>query len=380
MVYKGFMQKKSEVCENAGFGAVLYPNGDFFVGCCKENASNGKGLFMHKNEFYCIGNFVNNRLQGDGVIRTIGISRYEGQVEDGVKHGKGKEVFDDHSRYEGDYVKDKKSGQGKFVFPEGSIYEGSFENDHICGYGVYEWPDEKHYEGSWKRGLMHTKGNDKSTFTWADKRKYTGQYKFDKKEGNGLFTFANGMKYDGEWHNGKQHGAGSLIKYNQDGTTSGIKEGYWVDGKQILGTITNSHYSRQSQPLEELEDLHLLWRTGNEVNCGGSHFHTSKQAIMHNGWQYPAKTFFDEERWDLGQHQWIGKINLSDNCFECSKNESYQKEISVKFSNDWQLITSVFTTIIKKDNSTSNTNEDGTKTQEGYVFWNVTNTAKTFVK
>lgn len=365
------MKEKSDSCENEGFGAVLYDNGDFFLGCCKNNSSNGKGLFMHKDEFYCIGNFVNNQLQGDGVIRMIGVSRYEGQVEAGIKHGKGKEVFDNHSKYEGNYVKDKKNGKGKFKFPEGSTYEGNFVDDHICGYGIYEWADAKHYEGSWKAGLMHTTGNDKSTFTWADNRKYYGQYKFDKKEGDGKFTFANGMIYEGEWHNGKQHGSGVLFKYDPDGVLVKIKEGYWVDGQHIVGEIKNSRYSKKSEPLEELEDLHLFWRTGDEPNCGGSHFYSEKKALITNGWQYPSKTFFNEEKWDLKERNWFGKIKLSDNCCESSQNEAYTTLVELKFSDDWQLITNVSTTIVKKDESTINSSVDGKSSPQGYVYCHV---------
>ncbi len=50
-------------------------------------------------------------------------------------------VILDGAHYEGQYEEGKKHGKGKLVFADGSFYEGDFDNNDIHGRGVYVWSD-----------------------------------------------------------------------------------------------------------------------------------------------------------------------------------------------------------------------------------------------
>lgn len=367
-VYKGSMGISSDPYCREGFGAVLSTNGDFYIGQCKGNNAHGTGLFMHKNMYWCLGNFVENRMEGSGMIKTIGTSRYEGQVLNGQKHGKGEERFDDWSSYVGDYVYDQKTGDGKFNFADGSGYDGQFDKDNMHGYGTYKWADGKIYEGYWQLGLMHTSDDDESTFTWADQRKYVGQYKFDKKEGYGKFTFKNGMVYRGNWFNGRQHGSGWMIKL-VNGEVKQETAGYWTGGQKLTGQVHNSRYSRESQPDKSLNDLYLLWKSGaTNTTCGGSYILNNKEKIIHNGQQYHEKAYFSSEKWDLKAYQWTGTVTLTEHIVVMSKNENYATEIVLTFSEDWQRIIRYKTTVTTIDGIKKETVEEEKKPQKIYIM------------
>lgn len=52
---------------------------------------------------------------------------YEGDMQDGQKHGKGKCKYSDGSFYEGDFENNKKHGKGIYRAANGDIYEGDFK-------------------------------------------------------------------------------------------------------------------------------------------------------------------------------------------------------------------------------------------------------------
>ena len=50
---------------------------------------------------------------------------YEGDRVNGMRHGKGKQVFDDGSHYEGDWHENKKHGHGTYKYASGASYTGT---------------------------------------------------------------------------------------------------------------------------------------------------------------------------------------------------------------------------------------------------------------
>jgi len=51
-------------------------------------------------------------------------SVYLGQWKDGLKHGKGKMIWENGSVYNGFWLNDKACGYGRFIHPDGDVYEG----------------------------------------------------------------------------------------------------------------------------------------------------------------------------------------------------------------------------------------------------------------
>jgi hypothetical protein len=54
--------------------------------------------------------------------------RFEGQLFQGRKQGKGKFFYLNGNTYVGDFKLDQKSGQGKMIYSNGSTYEGNWES------------------------------------------------------------------------------------------------------------------------------------------------------------------------------------------------------------------------------------------------------------
>ncbi|CAF3973027.1 unnamed protein product, partial [Rotaria sp. Silwood2] len=67
------------------------------------------------------------------------------------------------NRYEGELKEGKRQGKGKMDFANGGKYTGDWVDGIITGQGVYIWANGDRYEGQWKDG----KNNGKGTFVSA---------------------------------------------------------------------------------------------------------------------------------------------------------------------------------------------------------------------
>ena len=62
--------------------------------------------------------------------------RYEGEWENGLQTGYGKQYKDDSTfEYKGEWINGYKHGQGKQVFEDGAEYDGTWVEDAIDGEG-----------------------------------------------------------------------------------------------------------------------------------------------------------------------------------------------------------------------------------------------------
>ncbi|OMJ81519.1 hypothetical protein SteCoe_17986 [Stentor coeruleus] len=219
-IYTGDWNKSNQ---RHGKGKQIWSDGSMYEGYWFNDKACGRGRLIHANGDVYEGEWKNDKAHGKGIYIHSDGARYEGYWEQDKQHGKGVEVWPDGAKYEGMYVNGQKHGFGKFEWADGSVYEGMFTDNNIHGVGTYIWSDERKYVGDWKNNKMHGKGK----FTWKDGRLYEGDYLEDKKHGFGVFIWPDGRKYEGNWLNGKQHGRGIYT------SSSGSKEGEWVDGKRI---------------------------------------------------------------------------------------------------------------------------------------------------
>jgi hypothetical protein len=191
--------------------------------------------------------------------------QYEGDWHNSVRHGYGKEIFNDsvykgqwaegqkegfgvlHAQsgghYRGEWSKGKRNGDGSYVFPNGDKYEGQWKNDLKHGFGLYtfgkgKWEGDR-YEGEWKDNTKCGKG----IYMWKDGDRYEGGFEHDNFNGFGAYYFACGDKYIGEWKSDKRYGQG-VYSYHHGGKFEGtFKEGKrngpgvftWKDGDSFHG-------------------------------------------------------------------------------------------------------------------------------------------------
>ena len=90
-----------------------------------------------------------------------------------------------NGKYEGEMLNDKKEGKGIFYYNDGGRYEGDWKNDLREGKGIYHYYSVGgRYDGDWKNG---------------------------KREGKGIFYHNNGDIYEGDWENDLREGKGIYI-------------------------------------------------------------------------------------------------------------------------------------------------------------------------
>ncbi len=76
---------------------------------------------------------------------------YQGEwTKEGLRHGKGVQVWKDGSKYEGYWRNDMANGRGRLIHSDGDVYEGEWLNDKAHGRGTYVHMDGAQYTGEWR--------------------------------------------------------------------------------------------------------------------------------------------------------------------------------------------------------------------------------------
>eukprot|EP00913_Durusdinium_trenchii_P000040 g36.t1 len=155
---------------------------------------------------------------------------YNGQIRDGLFHGRGTLIYAGNERYEGDWVYGKREGHGRFTYQDGAIFEGNWQEDRV------PFPERKRvavfasgnrYEGMWENGRIHGHGS----LTYSNKDQYEGEWHDGKMHGRGTYKYAEGDVYQGEWKDDKRHGKGVVTYVSARGSVVEKFEGDWVNGK-----------------------------------------------------------------------------------------------------------------------------------------------------
>lgn len=144
---------------------------------------------------------------------------YEGDREDGLKHGKGR-LRMQGSTYEGEFRKDAKHGEGMLTWDDGRQFCGQFVSNKFHGSAVMNWPDGRRYCGQYSEDRKHGEG----TFSWQDGRRYQGQWVVGKRHGVGVYTNAKGFTRTGMWQMDRPlHWDAVATPRSQDGDDTSTK-------------------------------------------------------------------------------------------------------------------------------------------------------------
>lgn len=96
--------------------------------------------------------------------------------------------------------------------PGGAAYEGEWQDGKRHGYGVWTRPDGTRYAGMWEGDKPHGEG----TIVLADGTVYTGHWDRGKRHGQGTTTYPDGHKKSGTWVAGKFMGEEDADKSRTD--------------------------------------------------------------------------------------------------------------------------------------------------------------------
>lgn len=140
--------------------------------------------------------------------------KYEGDIMDGVPHGRGKLYCKGGTRYEGEFKKGNYHGLGKIFFANSGCYMGEFTEGRIEGFGHMEFDNGKYWGewgqfrvGKYTRGGRHGYG----LLVWRSGEWYEGEFSKNEYHGLGFLSLPDGRCYAGQFQNGKAHGEGILI-------------------------------------------------------------------------------------------------------------------------------------------------------------------------
>ena len=276
-----------------GHGIYHWNDGDEFDGEWKDGKRHGKGKWTYADGRYYTGVWENGEnISSSSIVypstsnattatktapkatTTKGRiqyehSYYEGDLVDGIQHGKGVYVWDDGTRYEGDFFEGNITGHGVSYYTNGDEYDGEWVKGKKCGHGVYKSYGKNEikggtfvsyiYEGEWKDGKKHGRGVAKGYkvfsyfghvyMSWS----YDGEWVADNKHGNGAYWEWGGdaaneswRVYRGEWIDNVRQG---LFVWNYEPYGTGKKYiNYYVDGKDV---VWGAPYSPSIKTLED---------------------------------------------------------------------------------------------------------------------------------
>ena len=137
--------------------------------------------------------------------------------------------YADGSEYQGEWQDGKRHGTGTYISPTGTRYEGEWGNDEASGHGVCHYADGMKYDGQFENGERHGKG----VLISPEGDRYEGQFKYDLVNGEGIYTWGDGVRSEGEFREGKPW---NVVGYDEYGEICGLL----VDGK-VQEVYTGSH-------------------------------------------------------------------------------------------------------------------------------------------
>ena len=137
--------------------------------------------------------------------------------------------YADGSEYQGEWQDGKRHGTGTYISPTGTRYEGEWENDEASGHGVCHYADGMKYDGQFENGERHGKG----VLISPEGDRYEGQFKYDLLNGEGIYIWGDGVRSEGEFREGKPW---NVVGYDEYGEICGLL----VDGK-VQEVYTGSH-------------------------------------------------------------------------------------------------------------------------------------------
>ena len=140
---------------------------------------------------------------------TVKTETYIGQLCDGLRQGKGTEIYPNGRKYIGTFKDDKKEGYGELMATEGYIYfAGNFQNDTATGEGETRNADGKvTYKGSFVEFASEGYGE----LFFQGGQTYKGNFKAGNQSGQGkMYDDKGRLSYEGEWSKGRRHGQGTF--------------------------------------------------------------------------------------------------------------------------------------------------------------------------
>ena len=162
----------------------------------------GEGTVVDPAGSVYVGQLLNHRPHGHGILTFVDGSVYEGEFHRDSREGHGVLTLANGEKYVGRFHNNEAHGQGEYFFPDGRKYVGAFEHDFFGGEGVLSFPDGVRYSGRFHANQPHGFG----VLVHPDGRKYVGNFANGLFHGWGRYIFADGEERAGNWLAGEYTG------------------------------------------------------------------------------------------------------------------------------------------------------------------------------
>lgn len=189
-------------------GKIYYDNGVLkYEGQMKNGLMHGKGkLYRSDGSLWYDAEFQDNEVQGWGTLYFAGFHRERdrtgevsiGQFAHGRPEGYVVDIDDNgYVAYEGQVIQGIFNGQGKYYEIDELLYEGEFKDNNFDGYGKLYSDGRLQYEGQFVKNLFHGKGKE---YNPDESLWYESEYANGMRNGKGKKYFKSGaISYEGEY-------------------------------------------------------------------------------------------------------------------------------------------------------------------------------------
>ena len=186
--------------KRSGKGKYTWASGDSYEGVWLNDFCEGDGKYSFENGFVSAGTFKENRLfEGESSF----VNEY-GEYNATIVEGITKKIIvtlTDGTTIEGEGDINGNICKAKIVYPNGDTYDGEILNGMKHGKGTYKWSKGASYDGAWKNDVMSGKGT--FLYTSDSYPKLVVTFKDGKPNGDGTYTTKNGKSYKTTWKDGK---------------------------------------------------------------------------------------------------------------------------------------------------------------------------------
>ena len=166
-----------------GSGTIDFQNGEMLVGNFIDGRLDGEGVFYSNSEQPGAWRF--SGLFGDCFIKSGTIYLADGETIAYTPGAETNALVGRDWQYDGFFGMRGQSGTGLFTFNDGSSYSGGFADGLADGEGAYSDPSGRIiYAGGFKNGLFDGQGSYFSPDGWS----YEGYFKGGKFDGDGAIT------------------------------------------------------------------------------------------------------------------------------------------------------------------------------------------------
>ena len=248
----------------SGIGEFQYIEGGIYEGDFVDSLRDGEGVYTWENGDRFEGTWSADGLV-EGTLTYVNGLTYTGTFEDGA-FGSGsfdtETAFASGGTYVGDIEHGLRGGKGVFVWENGDSFSGTWENDQMYD-GTYTFADGRTYKGTFSNNKYDSgtfsldasateKGftSFEATFTsgeltgfefvTSDGLSYDGDI-----TGNASITYKSGNTYVGEVKNGVRHGDG-VFKWKSNSSVTASYDGGWVDG--VMSGSGEYYFTAESYP------------------------------------------------------------------------------------------------------------------------------------